>query len=142
MIYAVVYTGVALFLLTQVGNWFCRGIFQLTGLKDATADTPQPGHSAGRWIGTLERLILALGIVMHSWEILAAVIALKTVARFKSMDERTFAEYFLVGSLFSVLWAILVTSAWLAYDHQLGVDLRQKAVVVLGIEDMNSKKDR
>lgn len=117
MIHAMAYTTVALLLLIPLGNGLCRAIFNLTGLRDATADAPEPSHSAGRVIGTLERLILAVGIIMQSWEILAAVIALKTVARFKSMDERAFAEYFLVGSLFSVFWAMLVTGAWLAYDH-------------------------
>ena len=33
----------------------------------------------------------------------------ETVARFKELDERLHAEYFLVGSLFSILWAVGVT---------------------------------
>jgi hypothetical protein len=135
---AILYTIVALVLLTWVGNQICRGIFHLTGLKDSIANLPTPTHSAGRWIGALERLIIAVGIVVHSWEILAAVIALKTVARFKDMDERNFAEYFLVGSLFSIFWTVLVTSAWLAYDHKVGIDLRRHTEQWLGIE---AKKD-
>lgn len=134
MIHAVLYSGVALFLLIWVGNWVCRGVFRLSGLKNAVAGDPEPGHSAGWWIGMLERLILSAGIILHSWEILAAVIALKTVARFKDMDERVFAEYFLVGSLFSVFWSMIVTTAWLGYDHQFGNDLRKKAEIVLGVE--------
>lgn len=121
-------------LLTWVGNQICREIFKLTGLTDSIAGLPTPKHSAGRWIGAFERLIMALGIIIHSWEILAAVIALKTVARFKEMDERNFAEYFLVGSLFSILWTMLVTSAWLAYDHNIGVDVRNHTEQWLGIE--------
>ncbi|MGF0536877.1 hypothetical protein ACQQ2Q_02705 [Agrobacterium sp. ES01] len=62
------------------------------------------------------------------------MIALKTVARFKEMDERDFAEYFLVGSLFSILWTMFVTSAWLAYDHKLGSDLRVHTEQWLGME--------
>lgn len=130
---AVIYTGVALVLLTWVGNGICRGIFHLTGLKDSIANLPTPTHTAGRWIGVFERLIFALGIIFHSWEIIAAVIALKTVARFKDMDERSFAEYFLVGSLFSILWTMLVTSAWLAYDHKVGMDLRQHTAEWVGM---------
>lgn len=132
--HAIFYTSVALVLLTWVGNLFCRGIFHLTGLKDSIANLPTPAHSAGRWIGIFERLIFALGIIVHSWEILAAVIALKTVARFKDMDERNFAEYFLVGSLFSILWTMLATSAWLAYDHNVGIDMRKHTEQWLGIE--------
>lgn len=57
-----------------------------------------------------------------SWEMVAAVVALKTVARFKELDERLDAEYFLVGSLFSILWAIVVTAAWISFDKACGVD--------------------
>ena len=134
MVHAFLYTCVAIFMLIWIGNRICQGIFSLTGLKDAIAHLPTPTHSAGRWIGTLERLILAAGILADSWEILAAVIALKTVARFKDMDKRTFAEYFLVGSLFSILWALIVTSAWLAYDHTFGIDLHRKAEQLIGVE--------
>lgn len=132
--HAFLYTSVALILLTWAGNRICSGIFSLTGLKDSIAHLPTPTHSAGRWIGAFERLIMAAGIIGHSWEILAAVIALKTVARFKDLDERSFAEYFLVGSLFSIFWTILVTSAWLAYDHQVGIGIRQQTERILGIE--------
>lgn len=138
MVHALLYTSVAIFLLVWVGNVVCRGIFNLTGLRDAVANLPTPIHSAGRWIGTFERLILAAGIIVDSWEILAAVIALKTVARFKEMDERHFAEYFLVGSLFSILWTMIVTSAWLAYDHKVGIDIHRQAEQWLGVKP---KKD-
>ena len=134
MLHIFVYTGIALLALVWLGNELCRGIFNLTGLKDSIAHLPTPVHSAGRWIGAFERLILAVGIIAHSWEILAAVIALKTVARFKDMDERAFAEYFLVGSLFSIFWTMLVTSAWLAYDHRVGGDVRKHAERYMGIE--------
>jgi len=132
MVYAFLYTGIAIILLTTVGNRLCRLLFNLTGLKDATADEPEPVHSAGRVIGGLERLILAIGIVAHSGEILAAVVALKTLARFKQMDKREFAEYFLVGSLFSICWAMLVTGAWIAYDRYFGTDLMRDLITLFG----------
>ena len=133
------YTIAGYFLLTWFGNVLRRLIFNLTGLKDATASDGEPAHNAGRWIGTLERIILAIGVVLQRWEILAAVIALKTVSRFKDLDERDFAEYFLVGSLFSILWAILVASAWQAYDHSVGIDLRHRATILLGADDTKPK---
>lgn len=133
VMHVIIYTVFAVFMLTTAGNWICRAIFKITGLKGATTESPAPSHSAGRVIGTLERLILAVGIAVHSWEVLAAVIALKTVARFQKMDQREFAEYFLVGSLFSILWALIVTSAWIAYDHQFGIDVRHTAEVMLGL---------
>ncbi len=136
MIHAFIYSLAALVLLVPVGNWLCQQIFSLSGLKDATADEAAPVHKAGRWIGALERLILAAGIILQSWEIMAAVIALKTVARFQKLDRQEFAEYFLVGSMFSILWTLLITSLWLGYDHQLGIDLRQQVAVAIGFGDV------
>ena len=129
--HTLLYTGIALYLLTSTGNWACRLLLSLTGFKDAIAGTLGSGQPAGRIIGGLERLILAAGIVAQSWEVLAAVIALKTVARFKELEHQLPAEYFLVGSLFSVLWAMLITGAWLAYDQALGLDVHHSVAHVL-----------
>lgn len=119
-VFATLYSLVGLALLTVGGNWLCRLLFKIAKL---TPPVPQNAQEAGWLIGILERLVLAIGIVTHSWEVLAAVVALKTVSRFKELDEQHFAEYFLVGSLFSVLWAVLITSAWLMCDHALGIDM-------------------
>ncbi|WP_010185072.1 hypothetical protein [Sphingomonas sp. PAMC 26605] len=138
-LHALAYTIAGYFLLTWFGNVLCRQIFSLTGLKDATASDAAPAHNAGRWIGTLERIILAIGVILQRWEILAAVVALKTVSRFKELDRRDFAEYFLVGSLFSILWAMLVAGAWQSYDHSVGIDLRHRATVLLGMDEIQQK---
>ena len=130
--HAIAYSAIALWLFTAAGNWFCQKLFSLTKLKDGMTgaqDTASP-HRAGWIIGWLERLILAVGIIAHSWEVLAAVIALKTVARFKELDEKLPAEYFLVGSLFSILWAIFVVALWIGYDHQFGMDLHELAASI------------
>lgn len=119
---------VALLLLTWGGNLACQLLLRWSGLRaarsaettdDKTTKTPR----VGRVIGHLERLAIAGGLVVGAWEVLVAVVALKSVARFKDLEEKLNAEYFLVGSLFSVLWAVLVTLAWRAYDARLGLDL-------------------
>jgi hypothetical protein len=115
---------VALALLTWFGNVVCRWLFSLTGLTGDSSTENTDIKPAGWIIGWLERLVFAVGIITHSWEVLAAVIALKTVARFKELDEQGFAEYFLVGSLFSILWAVLITTAWIGYDVHFGGNLQ------------------
>ncbi len=65
-LHALFYTAVALFALTHVGNRLCRALFDLTGLRDAVATAAPVDHTAGRWIGTLERLILAIGLLAGS----------------------------------------------------------------------------
>ena len=114
---------VALVVLTWGGNAMCRLLFRATGLSDTDAAGSGGKPAAGRVIGSLERLVLAIGIVTANWPVFAAVIALKSVARFKELDDKTFAEYFLVGSLFSIFWAALVTGAWLWADEALNLNL-------------------
>ena len=125
-LHATLYSLAAFFLLTWGGNLAVRILFRVTGLRASTepADTDEtPLPPAGRIIGWLERVVLAAGILVQSWHIIAAVIALKTVARFKELDDKAFAEYFLVGSLFSIFWALLVTGLWALYDMTYGIGL-------------------
>ena len=125
IVHCLIYTAVALWLLTDGGNRACRHLFALTGMSDAISGADKSAQPAGRTIGSLERLILFVAVTVQSWEILAAVIALKTVARFKELDDQLPAEYFLVGSLFSVLWAMVTTYIWLGYDSLYGSDLHR-----------------
>lgn len=132
ILHAIAYCAVALLLLTVTGNWACRLMVDLIGLRDAVAGMARSTAAAGRYIGALERLLIAAGLIVHSWEVVAVVVALKTIARFKELDEQLPAEYFLVGSLFSLLWAIVVTTAWLAYDHYAGSGMAAAIVPLVG----------
>jgi hypothetical protein len=60
----------------------------------------------GRLIGNLERLILTLVVVAGSYAALGFLVAAKGLIRSEELQEREFAEYFLVGSLCSVLVAL------------------------------------
>lgn len=130
---------IALLILIVLGNAVCQRLLISTGLQKARDDlfasaqaraqeaktaavTPTP-PGVGAWIGGFERLLMAAGLLSGAWEILVAVIALKTVARFKEIDERIHAEYFLVGSLFSVVWALGVARLWQLYDLHWGVKM-------------------
>jgi hypothetical protein len=62
----------------------------------------------GSIIGTLERWIIIILGIAGRWEAVALVVAVKSIARFRLLDRRDFAEYFLVGTLASVLVAISV----------------------------------
>jgi len=59
--------------------------------------------------------------------------------RFKELNEQSFAEYFLVGSLFSILWAVIITSAWLTYDRNFGIGLQAK---LAGINNLSIAIDK
>jgi hypothetical protein len=113
------YAALAL-LLTLGGNFVCKWVLRLS----ETTAPPETGEKitlrAGRVIGVLERILIFAGLTVSSWEILAGVIALKTVARYSKLDEQNRAEYFLIGSLASILWAVLITVATVLFDNRLG----------------------
>jgi hypothetical protein len=60
----------------------------------------------GRLIGNLERLILTIVVAAGSYAALAFLVAAKGLIRSEELQNRDFAEYFLVGSLSSALVAL------------------------------------
>jgi hypothetical protein len=67
---------------------------------------PRGMENAGRYIGWLERSLLYVLILVGSPEAAAIVIAAKSIARFPSFSREDFAEYYLIGSLLSLLVAL------------------------------------
>lgn len=83
------------------GNAIVRGV-----LPDDEPESAAEDLEVGSLIGTLERwLVLLLGLAGR-WEAVALVVGAKSIARFKELERRAFAEYFLVGTLTSVLTAM------------------------------------
>ena len=125
-------------LLWWGGNRFCRAVLAASGAHaapDTAGASPEDearALAAGRAIGVLERSLVLVGIVTARWEVVAGVVALKTVARYKELDQQFNAEYFLIGSLASLLWAALVTLALLVYDARLGFELAEALRGLLG----------
>lgn len=109
--------------LTLGGNVFCKLVLQVSATKTPPEQGEKISLRAGRTIGVLERLLIALGLIASSWEILAAVIALKTVARYAKLDDQNNAEYFLIGSLASILWAAAMTWLIVLFDRTWGYGL-------------------
>jgi hypothetical protein len=60
----------------------------------------------GRLIGNLERLVLTIVVAAGSYAALAFLVAAKGLIRSEDLRDRGFAEYFLIGSLASVLVAL------------------------------------
>lgn len=82
---------------------------------DAPGDGPSrrsrrgPDEAArGRVIGYLERAIVFVIIVAGTFESLGLVLVAKGIARFQQLQDRDFAEYFLIGTLLSMVAALAV----------------------------------
>ena len=73
-----------------------------------TAGSPGPREAArGRIIGILERMLLLTLVLVDQWGALGLVMAAKSIARFEDLKRRAFSEYYLIGTLASLLVATL-----------------------------------
>ncbi|MFD1067847.1 DUF3307 domain-containing protein [Oceanobacillus locisalsi] len=67
-----------------------------------------PLRSRGKLIGYLERLLVILLTAVGAYPSIAFIIAAKSIARFKQLDDRNWAEYFLLGTLSSIFLGLVL----------------------------------
>lgn len=63
----------------------------------------------GTMIGKLERMIIAVLLLNNQYGAIGLVLAAKSIARFKQMENKNFAEKYLVGTLASVFIVLITT---------------------------------
>lgn len=89
------------------GNALVRGVLPDLDLG-GTAEEEAPDPEAGSTIGALERWLTLVLTLAGQYAAIAIVFAAKSIARFDELKRRPWAEYYLVGSLASVLSAVLL----------------------------------
>lgn len=89
-------------------NIILRFLLKLVGLKSLgkTKEVDEQEYNTGRVIGMLERIFVFLFVLMNQYAAIGFILAAKGVTRFKDFESRTFAEYVLIGTLFSALLAL------------------------------------
>ncbi len=109
---------VALFLFVlRGGTYVVRGLLAKCGtLPPLQGCKPQNSSenecvdeteiNRGRLIGNLERILLTTMVAGGSYTALAFLVAAKGLIRSKDLEDRNWAEYFLIGTLASVLIAL------------------------------------
>ena len=68
----------------------------------------EPGREVlrgGTTIGFLERIVVIAAALLGRWELLAALIAVKGLGRFRDLDAGAATERFIIGTLVSLIWA-------------------------------------
>ena len=100
----------AFILITIIGN----EVVKLSLPKGGSASTP---NGNGAKIGNLERILYMIGIISQNWSLIAIVLGLKTIARYKKLEEQVFSEYFLIGSLVSLVYSIIISVSFLYFIH-------------------------
>jgi len=75
--------------------------------RDEPTHKDNKEYDRGKLIGILERSLIYFLIIFNQVGAIAIIIALKSIARFKELENKNFAEYFLIGSLLSICIATL-----------------------------------
>lgn len=91
-----------------VRNLLARYPALVPGSDDPTGTRTAGGYEMGRTIGVLERLLVYLLVLAGQWGALGLVIAAKSIARFPEFRHQGFADYYLMGTLASILTAVAV----------------------------------
>ncbi|CDM70435.1 putative membrane protein [Clostridium bornimense] len=63
--------------------------------------------NGGFIIGILERTFILVIMILNQPSIIGFVLAIKSVARFKKLEDENFAEYFIIGTFISFIIAII-----------------------------------
>lgn len=63
----------------------------------------------GNLIGKLERVIVTILVLQNQYGVIGLVLTAKSIARFKQLEEKDFAEKYLVGTLTSLTIALIAT---------------------------------
>lgn len=67
-------------------------------------------NNAGRFIGTIERIIMLIFLSIGQYAALGLVLTAKSIARYDRISkEKDFAEYYLLGTLISTVIVIIVS---------------------------------
>ncbi len=91
---------------TGAAAWIERLLQGRTERIDAANGEPAPIPGMGRRIGMLERVLLLPLILVQAYGAVGLVVAAKSIARHRQLEEAAFAEYYLLGTLASVLCAV------------------------------------
>lgn len=92
------------------GMTLVRAVLELPDLKMRRDEDRTVGGvevARGRTIGVLERALALTLVLLGQYGALGLIVAAKALARFKALEDRDFAEYFLIGTLASLLLALL-----------------------------------
>lgn len=107
------FNSLVIYSLTFVILWDTAAVFikkLFTYIIDENSCTQEENDpQVGRIIGKLERIIISVLILCNQFGAIGFVLTAKSIARYKQLEDKNFAEKYLVGTLTSVLIAFITT---------------------------------
>ena len=90
---------------TDLNTYLTRSEEDMKLNKKITIISDSPAK-AGMWIGILERNLILLLCVSNSLSSIGFLIAMKALTRFKQFDDKSFSEYYLIGTMLSIIFGM------------------------------------
>lgn len=99
----------ALLIIHKPANIAIAKLLLIYKPKEDNKDKKQD-NNAGRFIGTLERIIILIFISIGQYSAIGLVLTAKSIARYDRISkEKDFAEYYLLGTLISTAIVIIIS---------------------------------
>jgi len=93
----------AYIIVTIIGAYFIKLM-----LRRYENDVETSGlRGAGLVIGIVERIMVLTFVLVNQYTAITVIFAAKSIARFNELKDRKMAEYYLVGTLVSITFALL-----------------------------------
>ena len=100
---------IKMLLLHKPANIFISNVLEQYKPQEHKCDTIKD-KNAGRFVGTLERIIMTIFITMGQYSVVGLVLTAKSITRYNRISEDPeFAEYYLLGTLLSTICAICIS---------------------------------
>ena len=84
---------------------FIKKIFESISSNNSSANADD--LKMGNLIGKLERVIVTVLVLLNQYGVIGLVLTAKSIARFKQLEDKNFAEKYLVGTLASLSIALI-----------------------------------
>ena len=91
-----------------LGSPFVEYILSKINLPEKEEDYKKGIKGGGRIIGMMERALVIILIYMNQPTAIAIIFTAKSIMRFEQSKERPFAEYYLIGTLSSITFALII----------------------------------
>ena len=99
----------ALLITHKPANIVIQNLLKKYKVKEDQVDK-ENDKNAGRFIGTVERIIMLIFLSINQYSAIGLVLTAKSIARYdKISKDKDFAEYYLLGTLISTVLAIVAS---------------------------------
>ena len=98
--------GLLLLIILKPTSILIKKTFEFLFKENSTSELE---NHAGEMIGMLERTITAILLLCNQFAAVGLVITAKSIARFKQMENKEFAERYLIGTLLSLSVPMILT---------------------------------